>query len=173
MSEYRRLFINGGTYFFTIVTHNRRPFLCDHLALDRLKMAFIYVKNKYPYAMKGLVVLPDHLHCIWQLPENDSNFSMRWNLFKRYFSIGMESPINKRREKLIWQRRFWERLIRDEEDLHRYLDYIHFNPVKHGYVQNAKDWENSTFKQYVKRGFYDINWGCNESVNLFKIRLNE
>ena len=84
--------------------------------------------GKHPYRMEGLVVLSDHLHCIWRLPKNDGNFSIRWNMLKRYFSIGMNSTTNKRREKTIWQRRFWEHLIRDEDDLHRCLDYIHYNP---------------------------------------------
>ncbi|MGQ3892585.1 REP-associated tyrosine transposase [Legionella sp. CNM-4043-24] len=92
MSDYHRLFIKGGTYFFTVVTHDRQPLLCEEPTLTRLKAAFRYVMNKHPYHMDGLVVLPDHLHCIWRLPENDHDFSVRWNLFKRYFSIGMDSP---------------------------------------------------------------------------------
>ena len=87
MSEYHRLFVKGGTYFFTVVTYNRRSLLCEEAALIRLKAAFRYVMDKHPYRMDGLVVLPDHLHCIWRLPENDSNFSIRWNMLKRYFSI--------------------------------------------------------------------------------------
>ena len=174
MSNYRRLFVKGGTYFFTVVTYDRQPLLCDEFALIRLKAAFRYVKEKYPYHMEGLVVLPDHLHCIWRVPKEDSNFSIRWNMFKRYFSTGMNSSINQRREKKIWQRRFWEHLIRDEEDLHRCLDYIHYNPVKHGYVEKPYDWNNSTFKQHVSRGCYDLNWGCNGETNTIKnMALNE
>ena len=171
MSEYHRLFVKGGTYFFTVVTYERQPLLCDEPALSRLKAAFRYVRDKHPYRMNGLVILPDHLHCIWRLPEDDGNFSIRWNMLKRYFSIGMDSTTNKRRENTIWQRRFWEHLIRDEEDLHRCLDYLHYNPVKHGYVKRPYDWNSSTFKQHAKRGFYDINWGCNGEANEVKNQL--
>ncbi len=161
-------------YFFTLVTYKRQPILCEEPALIRLKSAFRYVKNKHPYRMHALVILPDHLHCIWQLPENDNNFSIRWNMFKRYFSIGMPSFISSRREKMIWQRRFWEHLIRDEDNLNRCLDYIHYNPVKHGYVNRPCDWDNSTFKKHVKLGHYDMSWGCHGDVDKIKnILLNE
>ena len=174
MSEYHRLFVKGGTYFFTVVTYNRQPILCNEHALIRLKAAFRHVRNRYPYWMDGLVVLPDHLHCIWRLPEDDSNFSVRWSMIKRYFSIGIDSSVNLRREKSIWQRRFWEHLIRDEDDLQRCLDYIHYNPVKHGYVKKPYDWHSSTFKQHVQRGHYDINWGSNKTPDkIEKLRLNE
>ncbi|MGV3739722.1 MAG: REP-associated tyrosine transposase [Gammaproteobacteria bacterium] len=161
MSNYRRLFISGGIYFFTVVTHKRQHILCDKPILDRLKASFRYVKNKHPFKMTGLVILPDHLHCIWQPPENDHNFSLRWSMLKRYFSMGLEVPINARKEKNIWQRRFWERYIRDEEELHRCLDYIHFNPVKHGYVMKPCDWKHSTFLKHVELGHYDLHWGAN------------
>ena len=160
MSNYRRLLMKGGTYFFTVVTYNRRPLLCEEYALNRLKAAFGYVKKSHPYQMEALVVLPDHLHCIWRLPEDDADFATRWNRFKRYFSIGIQGSLNQRREKSIWQHRFWERLIRNDADLHRRLDYIHYNPVKHGYVKNPYDWPYSTFKHHVKQGHYDMNWGA-------------
>ena len=174
MSEYRRLFIKGGMYFFTLVTYQRQPILCEEPALIRLKSAFQYVKNKHHFRMHALVILPDHLHCIWQLPEDDDNFSIRWNMFKRYFSIGMPSTISHRREKIIWQRRFWEHLIRNEGDLNRCLDYIHYNPVKHGYVNRPCDWHNSTFKKHVDLGHYELSWGSNGDVEKIKnILLNE
>ena len=88
MSDYHRLFVKGGTYFFTVVTYDRQPLLCEEPALSRLKKAFRYVRDKHPYRMDGLVILPDHLHCIWRLPENDGNFSIRWNMKK--FVIRME-----------------------------------------------------------------------------------
>jgi len=174
MSEYHRLFVKGGTYFFTVVTYNRQPILCREPSLIRLKAAFRHVKDTYPFRTVGMVVLPDHLHCIWQLPESDNNFSIRWNMIKRYFSIGLVSQTNQRREKQIWQRRFWEHLVRDEEDLHRCLDYIHYNPVKHGYVKNPSDWKSSTFQRYVNQGYYDINWGCSGEPEAIKeLLLNE
>ena len=172
MSNYRRLLIKGGTYFFTVVTYNRQPILCDEPSLSRLKEAFRYIKKTHPYHMTALVVLPDHLHCIWTLPENDDHFSMRWNRLKRYFSLGVEGKLNHRREKHIWQHRFWEHLIRNEEDLHRCLDYIHYNPVKHGHVKKPIDWPYSTFKRHVSLGHYDINWGAgDEPDNIQKLIL--
>ena len=162
MSDYHRLFAKGGTYFFTVVTYNRQPLLCDEMVLNRLKASFRYAISKRPFKIKGMVILPDHLHCVWQLPDNDDNFSIRWNMIKRYFSIGFQGPTNKRREKNIWQRRFWEHLIRDEESLNQCLDYIHYNPVKHGYVTRPCDWIQSTFLSHVKQGHYDMHWGCGE-----------
>jgi len=172
MSNYHRLLMNGGTYFFTVVTYNRQPLLCDEPAITRLKAAFKYVVKTHPYRLDALVVLPDHLHCIWTLPEDDADFSTRWNRLKRYFSIGIEGKVNHRREKHIWQHRFWEHLIRDEEDLHRCLDYIYYNPVKHGHVKNPCDWPYSTFKRHVIRWHYDINWGASgEPENIKELIL--
>jgi len=168
MSDYRRLYAKGGTYFSTLVTHERRPLLCEEKALIRLKAAFRYAMKKYPFRISGLVILPDHLHCIWKLPEHDCDFSVRWNMIKRYFSIGMKGDVNQRREKNIWQRRFWEHLIRDEKDFKRCLDYIHYNPVKHGYTNRPYDWVYSTFKDNVKKGFYEMDWGSNAEPNGIK-----
>ena len=174
MSNYHRLFIKGGTYFFTLVTHDRQPFLSKESTLRRLKTSFRYAMNKHPFLINGMVILPDHIHCIWQLPENDNNYSIRWNLIKRFFSTGISCSTNQRREKNIWQRRFWEHLIRNEEELFRCLDYIHYNPVKHGYVKSPCEWESSSFKRYVRQGFYDFNWGSNEEPDrIKKLLLNE
>jgi putative transposase len=168
MSNYRRIYQNGGVYFFTLVTYQRRPILCEPHSITRIKAAFQYTQNKYPFTTEGLVILPDHLHCIWQLPQNDSDFSTRWNRFKRYFSIGIEGKVNHRREKHIWQHRFWEHLIQAENDLHQCLDYIHYNPVKHGYVDNPDDWPYSTFKRYLARGHYEPGWGVNNEPDSIK-----
>jgi putative transposase len=168
MSDYRRLYVKGGVYFFTLVTHERRPLLCEEKALVRLKAAFRYSIKKYPFRINGLVILPDHIHSIWQLPEHDHDFSIRWNMIKRYFSIGMTGDTNHRREKNIWQKRFWEHLIRDEEDFQRCFDYIHYNPVKHGYVNRPSDWAFSTFKANVKKGFYDMDWGSSMEPDRIK-----
>jgi putative transposase len=162
MSNYHRIFIPGGIYFFTVVTHQRQPLLSKEIALNRLKAAFRYTINKHPFKIKALVILPDHLHCIWQLPENDTNFSGRWKMIKHFFSIGFKTKTNQRGEKNIWQRRFWEHVIRDVDDLNRCMDYIHYNPVKHGYVNSPCDWKQSTFLHHVQHGHYDRNWGKNE-----------
>ena len=112
------------------------------------------VQSTYPFNIDAWVLLPEHLHCIWTLPEGDTDFSKRWGLIKADFSkklIRSATP--------IWQNRFWEHLIRDDRDLQRHLDYIHYNPVKHGLVDSPKDWPSSTFHRYVEKGLYPANWG--------------
>lgn len=115
-----------------------------------------------PFSIDAIVVLPDHLHCIWQLPEGDDDFPERWRQIKRFVSIGLKSQLNERNEKALWQRRYWEHLIRDQEDWRRHIDYIHYNPVKHGYTQRAADWPYSSFKLALKRGWYESAWGETE-----------
>jgi len=159
MSEYRRLYQPGGSYFFTIVTHQRAKILSLPDNLTRIKSAFDKVRGKYPFTMEAFVILPDHVHCIWLMPSGDSNFSLRWRLIKSYFSGGFNPPVNKRDEKEIWQRRFWEHLLRDEDDWRRHMDYIHYNPVKPGYVANPGDWPHSSFRQAVQDGLYASDWG--------------
>ncbi len=166
MSEYRRAFQPGGCYFFTVVTHARRPWLGDERAIARLRQAFRQVMQARFFAVDAIVVLPDHLHCIWRLPEGDDDFPERWRQIKRFVSIGMHSPLNVRGEKALWQRRYWEHLLRDEEDWRRHMDYIHYNPVKHGYTSRPADWPHGSFSQAVARGWYDASWGCAEPENL-------
>lgn len=165
--EYRRAKIPGGTYFFTVVTHQRQNILTipDNMAL--LRKSFRYAMKNYPFTIDAAVILPDHLHCLWTLPENDHDFSTRWRLIKSFFSRNYEQkqqlPISKSRakkqERAVWQRRFWEHYIRDQEDFKNHLDYIHYNPVKHGLVTAAKDWQYSSFPRYVSQGIYDLSWG--------------
>ncbi len=167
MTEYRRAFQQGGCYFFSVVTHQRRPILTRPEILARLREAFIRVNAKMPFTMDAVAILPDHLHCIWQLPENDVDFSGRWQRIKHFVSAGIAAETNiesrkLKREKAVWQRRFWEHLIRDEDDWKRHMDYIHYNPVKHGYVLSPADWPHSSFLKSVKRGWYDLNWGASE-----------
>ncbi|MCC2666929.1 MAG: transposase, partial [Gammaproteobacteria bacterium] len=117
---------------FTLVTYQRCPIFANPEKVEQLKIAINKVKKKYPFFLNAIVILPDHLHCLWKLPENDKDFSTRWRLIKRYFSIQMKTVINHRKEKEVWQRRFWEHAIQDEEDWGKHMDYIHYNPVKHG-----------------------------------------
>jgi len=159
MKYVRRIYIAGACYFFTVVTYQRKPLLCTEYAVARLRSAFQLTMKKRPFSMPAIVILPDHLHCIWHLPDNDDDFSKRWAAIKHYFSIGMSSEINHRREKKIWQARFWDHIIRNEKDWQRHLDYIHYNPVKHGHVKKPFDWPHSSFKRYVKEGWYDPDWG--------------
>jgi putative transposase len=156
--HYRRLYQPGARYFFTVVTENREPLLIDHI--ERLRAAFRLCLSRYPFEIDAIVVLPEHLHTIWRLPDNDADFSKRWMVIKRKFSAGLPSRVvsdskTKKREKGIWQRRFWEHCIRDEEDWRRHVDYIHFNPVKHGYVSKPQDWPHSSFNQAIRKGWYE------------------
>ena len=147
MSNYRRHYVAGGSYFFTVNLYNRKQILLtDHI--DLLRDSVRKVKKKYPFEIVAWVVLPDHMHCIWTLPEGCSDFSIRWRLIKLQFSKGVaisaSSTVNHRRERQIWQRRFWEHTLRDAYDMQRHVDYIHYNPVKHGYVSNVQEWPYSS-----------------------------
>jgi putative transposase len=169
MPDYRRAKIPGGTYFFTVVTFDRMPILDNDLSREILRSAFDNVKTQYPFEMEAFCLLPDHLHCVWSLPGQDSDYSKRWRAIKGHFAReyqrsgglhGIQSVSRLRRgEAAVWQRRFWEHAIRDDKDLHRHLDYIHYNPVKHGLVRAAADWPWSSFEKYVEIGFYEKDWG--------------
>jgi putative transposase len=164
MSRYRRAKVDGGALFFTVALVDRsRDLLVRHV--DALRQVYASVQIRHPFETIAICVLPDHLHAIWSLPSGDSDFPLRWSLIKSGFSRGIpgdprrtKSKIAKR-EKGIWQRRYWEHAIRDEADLERHVDYIHFNPVKHGYVPRAADWPHSTFHRFVARGLLPIDWG--------------
>ncbi len=166
MSQYRRAYQQGGCYFFTVVTFKRFKYLAKPENIQRLRDAFQHVMLSYPFTIDAIVVLPDHIHCIWILPEGDDDFSIRWRLIKRYVSVGINVPVTQRGEKKVWQRRFWEHLIRDEKDWQRHMDYIHYNPVKHGFVKSPIDWPHSSFKTAVKQGYYEKEWGCDEPVTI-------
>jgi len=164
MPQYLRARIEGGWFFFTLALADRSTdLLVRHI--DRLRKAYETALRRYPFETIAVCVLPDHLHAIWALPPGDADFSRRWSLIKTEFSRGV--PANKdrspsklrKREKGIWQRRFWEHAIRDDRDLSRHIEYIHFNPVKHGYVSRACDWPHSSFHRYVARGFLPLDWG--------------
>jgi putative transposase len=164
MSRYRRAKIAGGTFFFTVVLEDRAgDLLTRHV--DRLRNMYASVAHRYPFRTIAICVLPDHLHAVWALPDGDVNFALRWNLIKGGFSRGLRvegSPAQsktRKRERGIWQRRYWEHAIRDEIDLARHVDYIHFNPVKHGYVSRVGDWPFSSFHRYVERGDLPHDWG--------------
>ena len=174
MSNYIRAKFTGGLYFFTLVTFNRRPFLTSPLARKTLRFVWKDVQSRYPFEVNAICLLPDHLHCIWRLPEGDADFSNRWMSIKaifskRYLSMGghegqRNTSRKKRGEAAIWQRRFWEHLIRDDSDYARHFDYIHYNPVKHGYVKRPRDWHWSSFHRYLRHGYYDEEWGLSGHV---------
>jgi putative transposase len=167
MSQYRRLYIPGGVYFFTVVTFERTPIFKNPIACELFHSTWWEVKQRLPFETEAFCLLPDHLHCIWHLPEGDSDFSIRWSEIKRLFTRGYHQHIGpggirnisrrKKGEAAIWQRRFWEHVIRDQEDFNRHVAYIHFNPVKHGLVEQVKDWPWSSFHRLVELGWVDPN----------------
>ena len=166
MPNYRRALIPGGTYFFTVNLLQRHDNNLLIREINLLRETVRKVRKSHPFYIDAWVVLPDHLHCVWTLPPDDNNFSLRWRLIKSGFSRAL--PKTERRTKVrkaagergIWQRHFWEHVIRDDLDYLRHVDYIHVNPLKHGYVKRVVDWPYSTFHQYVARGIYLPNWCC-------------
>ena len=172
MTEYRRAHIPGATWFFTVnlaERHGNRLLVSN---IDLLRQVFRQIKSRHPFAIDAMVVLPEHLHCIWTLPAGDSDYQTRWTLIKAGFS--RQLPAGKRRspsrvqrgKRGIWQRRFWEHVIRDEQDFTRHVDYIHWNPVKHGWVRRVGDWPHSSFHAYVRRGLYSPDWACDPDASI-------
>jgi putative transposase len=164
MSRYRRLKVEGGTFFFTVTLADRSSDLLVR-EVDQFRAAYRLVRRRYPFKTVAICILPDHLHAVWTLPEGDADYPKRWSLIKGGFSRGLSiSPPRSmskvaRREKGIWQRRYWEHSIRSDKDLLRHVDYVHFNPVKHGLVPCVSDWPHSSFHRYVERGEIPHDWG--------------
>ena len=159
MSNYRRVYIPSATYFFTLVTYCRQPIFADGERVELLRRSFREVKAKRPFDLLAAVVLPDHLHCLWSLPEDDADFSTRWQMVKTSFSRRIPAKKQKDGAKTIWQPRFYDHYIRDENDFHKHLDYIHYNPVKHGLVSSPSKWPYSSFARFVELGRYTNSWG--------------
>ncbi len=171
MTEYRRHRVKGGIYFFTVnLAERNRELLTERIEV--LRGAFRVVKYQHPFNIDAIVILPEHLHTIWTLPEGDDDFSCRWRQIKSYFSRHIAkgeriSPSRTRKqERGIWQRRFWEHSIKDEEDFIKHVDYIHYNPVKHGYVDYVGDWPYSSFHDYVQRGIIPYDWAGGKNLEM-------
>jgi putative transposase len=170
MSDYRRYFVPGGTYFFTLVAEGRAPLFAEDWTRCILGSLIRRCLSRNPVEVVAMVLLPDHLHSLWTLPPGDDRYSVRWNWIKGEFTKaflangGREQPRQasriRERRRSVWQRRFWEHTIRDEDDLENHFDYIHYNPVKHGYAKRPRDWPWSSFHRWVERGHYDIDWGA-------------
>ena len=169
MPHFRRAYVPGGSFFFTMVTERRAPILCTDTSRLFLRTAIRECRQRWPFRIDAMVLLDNHLHAIWILPEGDTRYSARWGWIKKKFTKaylaadGDEqarsgSRIRQRRRGVL-QRRFWEHALRDEEDYARHFDYIHYNPVKHGYVESVQDWPYSTFHRWVKQGVYPQLWG--------------
>lgn len=169
MVQYRRNKIEGGTYFFTVALHDRERALLTKY-IDDLRVSVRTVMHDKPFHIDAWVVLPDHLHAIWTLPANDADYSGRWRAIKSRFTktiakTGADITRNAKGEYNLWQRRYWEHTIRDDRDFEAHMNYIHYNPVKHGHAQQVRDWSHSTFHRYVADGVYPADWGGSVSEN--------
>jgi putative transposase len=183
MPDYRRIREPGGFYFFTVVTFDRRPILTHSLSRGILRNAWKNVQKKHPFDTIAVCLLPDHIHTIWKLPEDDTNYSMRWNEIKKHFTHEYLANIDtrddrnesrvKRREQAIWQRRFWEHTFYDQDDLNTHVDYIHINPVKHGLVKRVADWPWSSFHRFVRMGIYPLDWGGEAEKTVVEMSVGE
>ena len=177
MSWYRRWRREGGLFFFTVVTYQRRKLFTNEKARTCLREAIERTRADRPFETLAIVLLPDHLHVVWRLPLGDADYSTRWRLIKSRFTRAWISGAcvqsthptashGRRGECAIWQRRFWEHMIRDADDLKRHVDYIHYNPVKHGLAETASAWPHSSFHRYVELGEYEEDWGQAEPAAL-------
>jgi putative transposase len=170
MADYRRWYIPGGTAFFTVVTYRRRSIFTDTTACRLLGRAMRKVREELPFNTVAAAVLPDHLHIIWTLPIGDDDYSTRWKRIKREFTVSwletggrparVTESQQERGHRGVWQRRFYEHQVRDEAELAALCDYIHYNPVKHGYASAPRDWRHSTFRRFVEAGQYSMDWGA-------------
>ncbi len=168
MPNYHRSLVEGGTYFFTVVTYQCQPIFTSVSSRHLLHRAWREVNDRFPFETIAICLMPEYLHCIWRLPEGDANYAMRWKEIKnrftrRYLEEGgpggeRNASRHKRNEAAIWQRRFWGHTIESEKDLELHLDYIHYNPIKHGLVERAIDWPFSSFSRYVHEGIYAEDW---------------
>ncbi len=165
--KYRRAFVEGGSFFFTLVTEKRRPIFASDKAVEVLRNAVRSVRNARPFTLDAIVILPDHLHCILTLPPGDADFATRWRLIKTWFTKHCDPALrpvpsgvqSTRQEQALWQHRYWEHMLRDERDFEQHVEYIHYNPVKHGYAASPLEWPHSSFRRYVEAGVYEGNWG--------------
>lgn len=165
MSSYRRNHVPGGTFFFTVTLADRRAdWLTDYI--ETLRDAFRRVRQSRPFTIDACCVLPEHLHAIWTLPPHDADYSSRWREIKKVFSKTVIALEGLPRETPIWQSRFWEHTIFNDRDYRNHMDYVHFNPVKHGWVNEVKDWPYSTFHKAVEAGLYPEDWGGRGVIDL-------
>jgi putative transposase len=172
MSRYRRSRVPGTTYFFTVNTYRRQRILTLPEVFVTLRNALRAVRDQHPFRIDALAVLPDHLHTLWTLPPDDADYALRWSLIKRQVSQSARHLIAqaqsasrvKRREIGFWQRRYWEHQIHDDADFARHMDYVHYNPVKHGLVEQVRDWPYSTFHRHVRMKMYPIDWAGGDIV---------
>jgi len=174
MPSYIRWYSPGGTYFFTLVTENRAPLFAAEATHPVLRSAIDRCRSRYPFEVIAMALLPDHLHLLMKLPDDDHDFSVRLRWIKSNFTSsylaagGSEQPRSDSRvdhgNRGVWQRRFYEHLCRDEFDVGRHVEYVHFNPVKHGLASCPHGWRASSFHRWVAMSDYPRDWccGCDE-----------
>ena len=177
MPAYRRSYLPGSSVFLTLITYQRDKLFLVPENIDKLRQACHLIMAEKPFTIDAAVILPEHIHFLWTLPPGDADYSYRVGRIKVLFTRALRGANNlpknvcesrkKHRESNVWQRRFYEHTIRDEFDLHKHLDYLHFNPVKHGLVKCVHDWEYSSFHRGVRRGEYEAKWGCQCGNNSF------
>jgi len=170
MPSYRRAYVPGGSFFFTLVTNEREHLFASERGRHLLGSILRQCVQKWPFTVNAIVLLPEHLHAIWTLPPGDSAYPRRWGWIKKEFTKewlrvgGAETQISKARQEEgrrgVWQPRYWEHTLEDEDDFERHFDYIHYNPVKHGYVKCPRDWPWSSFHRWVEADVYPRNWAC-------------
>ena len=170
MPNYRRAFFPGGSYFLTIVTEKRTPIFRQQKARQLLKQTIRTCRQHWPFDLDAFVLLPDHFHMILSLPPTDMEYPKRIGFIKKEFTKswlaigGQEQPPSesklRHRRRGVWQRKYWEHTCRDEDNYRSHVDYIHYNPVKHGYVECPNDWAWSSFHRYVRNGVYPADWCC-------------
>lgn len=169
--QYRRAIIPGTSYFFTVVLQDRGSQLLIR-RINELRHAVKQAMERFPFQIDGIVVLPDHFHLLMTLPPDDASYSQRLSFIKSCFSRQIESlelisaSRQNKRERGIWQRRFWEHVIRDELDYSRHMDYIHYNPVKHGYVKSPVEWRYSSIHRYINLGVLPPDWAQHHEVTM-------
>ena len=168
MSRYRRLKVEGGAFFYTLALADRgSDLLVRHI--ERLRRAYAEMEKRHPFETVAICILPDHIHALWRLPDGDADYAVRWSMLKSGFSRGLAAAKTRsaskiaKREKGIWQRRYWEHTIRDDVDFERHVNYIHYNPVKHGLVARVVDWPYSSFHRYVAQGILPSDWAGDAS----------
>ena len=179
MRKYIRNYVPGGTYFLTAVTYGRRRFLTDEPARQCLREAIDVIKRRWPFEVVAVVLIPDHFHTVWALPPGDTRYSVRLQKVKEIFTRtylaagGQErkptTSLAEHHQRGVWQPRFWEHTVRDETDLKHCVDYVHWNPVKHGLVRRVIDYPWSTFHRYVKVGEYAGDWGDEDPCPEFEV----
>lgn len=165
--QYRRDYTHGASYFFTLVTFHRKPLFDQAERVADLRKAFSEEMARRPFFIDAIVIMPDHIHAIWTLPLNDADYSIRWRNIKRTFTLAIPQDQRpkvmgsrqRKQEQAIWQRRFWEHRLRDEKDFNRHVDYIHYNPVKHGNVALPVDWKFSSIHRYIRNEIISPDWG--------------